>query len=91
VFTQPYATQTVLDALEEGVVQKVIGEDDVSEEKLKGFLSGFGRAFYREQDPKQEKIVIRKEADRIVESLSEGALEVVPFRRGQTTWKVEWR
>lgn len=91
VFTQPYATQTVLDALEEGIEQKVISENDVTKEKLEGFLSEFGRAFYRVPDETGEKIVLRRQADTIVGELSEGSLEVVPFRRGQKTWKVEWR
>jgi dihydroorotase len=90
VFTQPYATQTVLDALEEGIEQKVISENDVTKEKLEGLLSRFGRAFYRVPDETGEKIVLRRQADTIVGELSAGLLEVVPFRRGQKTWKVEW-
>jgi dihydroorotase len=91
VFTQPYATQTVLDALEEGIEQQVISEDDATVEKLEGFLSGYGKAFYRASDAKEEKIVLRRKADVVVNLLSAGELEVVPFRRGHSTWKVEWR
>jgi dihydroorotase len=81
----------VLDALEEGIEQEGITEEDVTVDKLKGFLSGFGRAFYRFPDAKGEKFVLRRQGDVIVNALSSGSLEVVPFRRGQTTWKVDWR
>ena len=91
VFTQPYATQTVLDALEEGIEQKVISEGDVTNEKLEGFLSGFGRAFYRVADSTGERIVLKRKADVVLGELTAGSLEVVPFRRGQKTWKVEWK
>jgi len=90
VFTQPYATQTVLDALEEGIKQKVITEADVTTEKLQGFLSGYGRAFYKVPDSKGEKIVLKRGGDVIVDSLPSKLFEVVPFRREQKTWSVGW-
>ncbi|KAF2429821.1 Dihydroorotase [Tothia fuscella] len=91
VFTQPYATQIVLSALEEGIEQGVIHEDDVTEEKLRHFLSAFGRTFYQENDKTSERIVIRKGDDVVTDSLTAGAFEVVPFRRGQKTWSVKWK
>jgi dihydroorotase len=81
----------VLDALEEGIEQKVISEEDATVEKLTGFLSGYGRAFYRVPDQTGEQIVLKRQAATVVDELSAGSLEVVPFRRGQKTWKVEWR
>lgn len=50
VFTQPHAVGYVIDALEQGIETGVLIAEDVTEEKLKGFLSGFGRAFYRAND-----------------------------------------
>jgi dihydroorotase len=91
VFTQPYATQTVLSALEEGIEQGVIKETDVTEEKLSHFLSGFGRAFYKEPDVTGEKIVIRRGEELIRDIFINGSLEVVPFRRGKKTWTVSWK
>jgi hypothetical protein len=35
--------------------------------------------------------VLRRKADVVVNLLSAGELDVVPFRRGHSTWKVEWR
>ncbi len=39
VYTQPFATQLVLLALEEAIERGVIHEADVTQEKLEGFLS----------------------------------------------------
>jgi dihydroorotase len=91
VFTQPYATQTVLSALEEGIEQGVIREDDVTKEKLQNFLSGFGRDFYGVPDEKGEKIVLKRGEEKVQDILGEGSLEVVPFRRGEKTWSVTWK
>ncbi|RDI87226.1 hypothetical protein Vi05172_g2670 [Venturia inaequalis] len=90
VFTQPYATQTVLSALEEGIIQSVIKEEDVTAEKLEGFFSGFGRAFYRAADPSNERIKFGRKEVLVDEVLSLGELEVVPFRAGKPTWSVSW-
>lgn len=93
VFTQPHAVGLTIDALEEGVAMGVLKAEDVTEEKLKGFLSGFGRAFYGVQDNIEERIVLRKAGVAIENILKSegGAVEVVPFRRGRQTWAVEWR
>ncbi|TID27527.1 homodimeric type dihydroorotase [Venturia nashicola] len=80
VFTQPYATQTVLSAFEEGITQGVIKEEDVTAEKLEGFFSGFGRAFYKSADSSKEKIRFERKGVSVDEILSLGELEVVPFR-----------
>ncbi len=46
VFTQPFVTQIVLSALEEGIERGVIREEDVTREMVEGFLGGWGREFY---------------------------------------------
>ncbi|KAI9841038.1 MAG: hypothetical protein M1838_003800 [Thelocarpon superellum] len=91
VFTQPYVTPLVLDALEQGAVDGILQPEDVTVEKLRGFLSGFGRDFYRVPDPYHETIelVFRDEP---IDDAIRGAddLRIVPFRRSQATWTVRW-
>jgi dihydroorotase len=90
VFTQPYATQMVLDALEMAVEAKIIDDAQVSPEGLAGFLGEFGRAFYKVQGGKAETIELTRGGDVVVDLLRRGEVEVVPFRRGEATWKVTW-
>ncbi|KAF2195456.1 Dihydroorotase [Zopfia rhizophila CBS 207.26] len=93
VFTQPYATGLVLDALEKGIERKVIKKEDVTIEKLEGFLGDWGRKFYGVEDMGGERIVLRRGKEEIVGVLKkEGVgVEVVPFRRGERTWGVTWK
>ncbi|KAF1986809.1 Dihydroorotase [Aulographum hederae CBS 113979] len=91
VFTQPYATQTVLDALEQACKSGVLRIEEITQEILEGFLSAFGRAFYRAENPR-ESITLKKQHDQIIDVLASasGDIEVVPFRRGQKTWSLTW-
>ncbi|KUJ15595.1 Dihydroorotase [Mollisia scopiformis] len=91
VFTQPYVTQLVLDALELAIERNVISERDVSKEILRDFLGGHGRRFYGITDGSNEKIILRKGSETIQESFKGDGVEVIPFRRGQSTWSVEWK
>ncbi|USP80025.1 uncharacterized protein yc1106_07299 [Curvularia clavata] len=93
VFTQPYALGYVLDALEKGVERGVISKEEVTQEGLEGFFGKWGRAFYQVEDGKGERVVLRKGAEKILDVLSKegGSVEVVPFRRGEHTWSVEWK
>ncbi|KAK3719225.1 dihydroorotase [Vermiconidia calcicola] len=93
VFTQPHAVGLVIDALEQGIYTGVLKADDVTKEKLEGFLSGHGRAFYGVTDDRHEKIVLKRSGVRIAKSLrsDDGTVEVVPFRRDKLTWHVEWQ
>lgn len=92
VFTQPHAVALVMDALEQAIEMEVISAEDVTEEKLQGFLSKYGREFYGVPDERKEKILLRKGDSTIPEVLrsEDGAVEVVPFRRGKITWDIEW-
>ena len=92
VFTQPYAVGLVMDALEEAVAIGVLEAKDITKEKLEGFLSDHGRAFYGVADKRDERIVLKKSGISIEKSLlsQSGDVEVVPFRRGKLTWAVEW-
>ncbi|KAF2456895.1 hypothetical protein BDY21DRAFT_386295 [Lineolata rhizophorae] len=92
VFTQPYATQLVVGALEKACEEGILKAEDVTKEVLENFMSGYGRYFYRVPNDKKEKIVLRKRDERVVDVLTSksGRVEIVPFRRGENTWSVEW-
>ncbi|KAF2099731.1 Dihydroorotase [Rhizodiscina lignyota] len=85
VFTQPYTTPYVVDALERACEKRLLSEDQVTKEKLEGFLGGFGRAFYKVSDDRQERMVLKKQKTIVAESIraESGNLEVVNFRKGE--------
>ena len=95
VFTQPYATQLVLEAFERGVEEGVLGQEDVQIEKVEGFLGGFGRRFYG-VEPSKRRIRVRAKAEKVARYLNVGAEGksgkdvVVPFRRGEEVYSIEW-
>ncbi|ETN45430.1 dihydroorotase, homodimeric type [Cyphellophora europaea CBS 101466] len=94
VFTQPYATQIVLEALDEAVAKGLLSKDDVGEEVLRGFLGEAGRKFYGVEASKR-KIKVTAGKETVVErlSLNEAGKEVdvvVPFRRGTSVYSLAW-
>lgn len=93
VFTQPHAVGLVIDAFEMGIEKGVLTPDDVTVEKLEGFLSGFGRDFYKVKDEKNERIILGRRSQSIAETLKneDGSVEVIPFRRGKMTWQTSWK
>lgn len=89
VFTQQFACQYILMALEEGIERGDIRDEQVTEEVLRGFLGEWGRDFYKvEQSTK--KIVLRKSDQVIPESLKAAGVEVVHHKAGAKTWSLEW-
>ena len=92
VFTQPYCTQLVLTALEKACEVGILDEPSITQQTLQNFLSGFGRTFYRVEDQKNEKIRLKKSGEVIAGVLSteDGGINIVPFRRGEKTWSLEW-
>jgi dihydroorotase len=90
VFTQPYACQYVLSALEEAIERGDIKDEAVTETFLKGFLGEWGRKFYGIEKSTQS-IILRKGDEAIVQSIKGGGVEVVPFKQGEPTWSVEWQ
>ena len=92
VFTQPHAVGIVIDALAQGIKTGVLKDEDVTKEKLVGFLCEFGRSFYRVADDMKEKIKLSKPVEAIKDVLrsQDGSIEVVPFRRGKMTWETRW-
>ncbi len=91
VFTQPFVTQLVLLALEEGIERGVITEDDISQEKLEGFLSNNGRRFYKLPGA-QKKIILERKGEKISTSVksASGSVEVGNSRHGAEVFSLTW-
>ncbi|KAK6084310.1 dihydroorotase [Seiridium cupressi] len=90
VFTQPYAVQYVMNALEEAVERGDIKDEQITDAFLAGFLGEWGRKFYGIE--KSSKNIVLKRGDEVVVSSIKGpGVEVVPFRQGESTWSVEWQ
>lgn len=91
VFTQPYATQLVLEAFENGMEREVLQPKDLGRDVLRGFLGEFGRRFYGEPASK-EQIRIKAGQERVMQALSFGKGEqmIVPFRRKEPVYSLEW-
>lgn len=92
VFTQPYVAQLVLLALEEGIERGVISEEDVTQEKLEGFLSKFGRRFYKLSEASGNRIVLERKGEKIRTSVKSesGAVEVGISRAGTEVFSLTW-
>ncbi|KAL6252410.1 dihydroorotase [Rhinocladiella similis] len=96
VFTQPYATQYVLQAFEGAVSKGMIEKERVSQDVLEGFLGGFGRKFYRVK-ASGAKIRISAKEEKVIERLALQSTGgdasgdvVVPFRRSSPVYSLEW-
>ncbi|OTB07486.1 hypothetical protein M426DRAFT_317794 [Hypoxylon sp. CI-4A] len=92
VYTQPFVTQLVLLALEEAIERGVITEADVTQEKLGGFLSHFGRRFYTLPETSGEKVVLERKGEKIPTSVrrEDGSLEVGISRAGAEVFSLRW-
>ncbi|KAG5288215.1 dihydroorotase [Histoplasma ohiense] len=90
VFTQPYATQYVLDALEQGCERGSLKEAYISKDILEGFLGKFGREFYEVPQEETEFFKLSKEKGKILDLLKSEKTDVVPFRKGEATWSLSW-
>ncbi|KAI8962733.1 Dihydroorotase [Daldinia sp. FL1419] len=91
VYTQPYVTQLVLLALEEAIERGVITEADITQEKLAGFLSQFGRRFYKLPES-SGKIVLERKGEKIPASVSNenGSIEVGISKAGAEVFTLSW-
>lgn len=96
-FTQGWATQLVVSALEEAVEKGWVQDEEVTDEALGEFLGGRGRRFYNIQsltkENKKPSIILERKGERIPESIKsmDGSIEVVPFRRGEEIWSLRWK
>ena len=90
IFTQAYACQYVLSALEEAIERGDIKEEVVTEDLLRGFLGEWGRRFYG-VDNSTRKILLTKGNETIVEAFKGPDVEIVPFKKGEITWSLRWQ
>jgi dihydroorotase len=91
VFTQSFATQYVILALEEAIQRGTIKEEDVTQEQLENFLSRFGRQFYKLPETKN-RIILERTGERIPESIKseDGSVEVTLSRGGADVFSLRW-
>ncbi|MCJ1404728.1 hypothetical protein MMC11_007954 [Xylographa trunciseda] len=91
VFSQPHATQYVLDAFEIAVEKGFLEAAQLKKINVADFLGQFGRDFYREPRSKQRIRLSRDKTERLTSIVSnDGDIEVVVFRRGELTRSLEW-
>jgi dihydroorotase len=91
IFTQPYATQLVLGALEQSIEKNELDRNSVTDDVLLNFLSEHGRAFYR-QETSKDKFRVGGGKEPILERVAfgrQGKL-IVPFRPGQQIHRIQW-
>lgn len=97
VFTQPYATQLVLEAFEDAVTKGVVGRGQLITTVLEGFLGGFGRAFYR-VEASGARIKVFENRETVISKVTVGEADgpsgtgdvVIPFRRSSPIYSLEW-
>ncbi len=95
VYTQPFATQLVILALQEAIERGVIEEHEVTQERLEQFLSRSGRCFYKLPDPVAEgphKIVLERKGETIPTSIksADGCFEVGLSRPTAPIFSLRW-
>ncbi|KAI0891110.1 amidohydrolase 2 [Annulohypoxylon nitens] len=91
VYTQPFVTQLVILALEEAIERGVITQEDVTQEKLEGFLSKFGRQFYQLPEASR-KITLERRGEKIPTSIrnEDGSIEVGISKAGADVFSLGW-
>ncbi|KAL1981043.1 hypothetical protein VTN96DRAFT_3152 [Rasamsonia emersonii] len=92
-FTQPYCASIVIGAIEEALAQGWIRDDEVTIDAIEGFLSKFGRAFYKlPAASSTSKIRLEKKGEKIPDVVrsEDGSVEVVPWGRGKEIRSVSW-
>lgn len=74
-----------------------ISKEDVTREAVEGFLSNYGRVFYKISDPtdieaQKRRVRLERQGEKIPRSISspDGELEIVPFRRGEDIMSLSW-
>lgn len=79
-------------ALEEGIERGDITDADVTQEKLEGFLSRFGRRFYKLPEVPENKIILERKGEKIPKSVAsaDGSFEVGISRAGTEVFSVTW-
>lgn len=92
-FTQPYVSQIVIEGLEAAAEQGWINENELTSKAIEGFLSGFGRKFYKlPAASSAKKIRLEKKGEKISDIVrsADGAVEIVPWGRGREVRSLSW-
>ena len=93
IFTQPYATQLVLEALELAVEKEYLDRSEVDEEALRMFLTENGRRSYKQLEAmSKERTRIAAGRELVLKQLQFGPDQdvIIPFKRGEPIYSVEW-
>ncbi|KIW72872.1 dihydroorotase, homodimeric type, variant [Phialophora macrospora] len=102
VFTQPFATQLVILALEEAIGRGVLEPDQVTQDRLEQFLSRSGRRFYKLSSPDDvdpdaavkggSKIVLERKGETIPASIKseDGTLEIGLSKATAPVFSLSW-
>ncbi|KAL2048833.1 hypothetical protein ABVK25_010891 [Lepraria finkii] len=92
VFTQPFCTQLVLDAFEQGCQEGLLNEDHLTHKVLSGFLGEHGRLFYGQPTSNKQIILGASQIVQIPDliAVDNRAVAIAPFRRGQRTRSLGW-
>jgi dihydroorotase len=95
VFTQPFATQLVLLALEEAIERGVLTEDEVTQDHLEHFLSKSGRRFYKLPDPAAKGkpgLLLGRKGETIPTSIksADGAVEIGLSKAKAPVFSLSW-
>jgi dihydroorotase len=84
----------VLLALQQALDRGRIADSDITQEKLEGFLSRFGRKFYKLPDPSQsgKKIILERKGEKIPTSIktADNSLEVALSLPGSEVFSLRW-
>lgn len=83
IFTQPYATQLMLEALELSAEKKYLDRSGVNEEVLRMFLTESGRRFYQTGDEQREGWNMLKQLQ-----YGPGQDVIVPFKQGEAIYSL---
>jgi len=95
VFTQPFATQLVILALEEAIERGVIKEDEVRQDRLEQFLSLSGRQYYKLPNPMNQerpRIMLERKGETIPLSIksADGTLEIGLSKAMAPVFSLSW-
>jgi dihydroorotase len=84
--------QLVLLGLEEGIERGIISEADVTQEKLEGFFSRFGRRFYKLPETSGNSLLLERKGEKIATSVKSesGSVEVGISRAGAEVFSLTW-
>ncbi len=85
----------MIDALKQAIESGWISNHRITQETLEGFLSTYGRNFYKindRSDSQRRGIRLERLNETIPKSIvsSDGKIEIVPFRREEKVMSVSW-